>query len=413
MDEFETGCTDRWSRVNVVMLLGVALFMAACGGDPAPAQMVPVLATSTAGSASAPSGSATPSIVATGAAGTGTGAAGSGSVTSAIASAGAPAAGSPAPTTSSNSFCDALGVVRTKCQTCHGAMHLYGAPMSMVTYDDFQKPAVTDATKKVYQMVSMRIHDAMRPMPPINNPTLTATELATLDGWIAGGAQPGTDPTCPNLPAAPAPGATDSGSTAAAAPPNTTVDADGYPWPNDCEKHYKILIYSGTEGSGQKQMIPAGQETHPQITLTPPWPAKAQGLAFKPITDNKMVLHHWILSGPDGAFIMGWAPGSNGSQPFPPDVGEDLPTGTMHMDVHYNNLGGTTAQQDASGFEVCTIETPSKLRPHLATIEGIVGNANVPAHQHVDNTTSCTVTASMGDVTLISNSPHMHKLGTH
>jgi hypothetical protein len=351
-------------------------------------------------------------------------AAGSGSLAAPAISLGqAAVAGAPAapPTASAGTspapgaFCDALGVVRNKCQSCHGATHLYGAPMSMVTYDDFQKPAVTDPTKKVYQMVGTRIHDAMRPMPPINNPTLDGTEIAKLDSWIGAGALPGADPACASLPAVTTPASmpAGTGSPMAVAPANATLDADGYPWPNDCEKHYRVLIYSGTQGSGQKQTVPAGKESHPQITLTPPWKGPAQGLAFKPITDNKKVLHHWILNGPDGAFIMGWAPGSNGSQPFPPDVGEDLPTGNMRLDVHYNNLGGTTDEQDASGFEVCTIETPSKLRPHLSTIEGIVGNASVPAHQHVDNTSSCTVTAKMGDVTIISNSPHMHKLGVH
>ena len=85
----------------------------------------------------------------------------------------------------------------------------------------------------------------------------------------------------------------------------------------------------------------------------------------------------------------------------------------MRMDVHYNNLGGTQTEMDASGLEVCTIETPSKFRKNVASVEGIVGNATVPAHQMVDNTSSCMVTTSMGSATVLTNSPHMHKYGTH
>jgi hypothetical protein len=148
--------------------------------------------------------------------------------------------------------------------------------------------------------------------------------------------------------------------------------------------------------------------------FTPPWKSDAQALAFKPITDNGKVLHHWILYAPDGTFIMGWAPGNTGNAPLPQDVGVYLPSsGSMRMDMHYNNLGGTSVEQDASGIEICTIETKSKFRANTASVQGIMGNASVPAHQHVDNVSTCTVNASKGTATIINNSPHMHKLGTH
>jgi hypothetical protein len=305
-------------------------------------------------------------------------------------------------------FCDAIGVIRGNCQNCHGASRMYGAPMSMVTYDDLQKPAVTDATKKVYQLVALRIHDANKPMPPSGFSRLADPDLATLDGWIGGGALPGADPTCGGAATANPPAGT--GAPVVNAPPTQQPD---FVWPEDCETHYTLLISNGAPGT--KQSVQPGQEVHTSVNFTPPWTGAVQSIAFKPITDNAKIIHHWILYSADGAFLTGWAPGSDGTRiPLPSDVGMYLPpSGQMRMDIHYNNLGGTTVEQDASGVEMCVISTASKFRKNTATVVGISGNANAPAHQRVDNATTCTVTASMGSATLIYNSPHMHMLGVH
>jgi len=223
----------------------------------------------------------------------------------------------------------------------------------------------------------------------------------------------------------PLPPTTAIAGTAAAAPvPQNTPDPQGaegtpvaqaageIPWPADCETHYKLMINQGTA----KSQVPAGVETHPQGSIKPPWTGDVQAVAFHPITDNKRILHHWILYAADGSFLTGWAPGAdeNAKNPLPADVGMYLPaTGNMRMDVHYNNLTGTKVEEDASGVEVCVISTPSKFRKNTATVVGILGNASAPAHQHVDNSTTCTVTASMGTATVVSNSPHMHQLGVH
>jgi hypothetical protein len=184
------------------------------------------------------------------------------------------------------------------------------------------------------------------------------------------------------------------------------------PWPADCETHYKLMINQGTA----KSQVPAGAEVHPQSSIAPPWKGDVQAVAFRPITDNKRILHHWILYAADGSFLTGWAPGAdeNAKETLPSDVGMYLPaTGNMRMDVHYNNLTGTKAEEDNSGVEVCAISTPSKFRKNTATVVGLNGNATAPAHMHVDNATTCSVQASMGTATLVSNSPHMHQLGVH
>jgi len=270
--------------------------------------------------------------------------------------------------------------------------------MTLATYADFIAPAVTDKTKRVVDLMPRRLHDPLKPMPPSTNPPLTPDQLATLDAWIASGAQPGPDPTCGSLP-----------------PPTTTPpttmppNGETFPWPADCEAKYQLTAAQ----NGMKHVVPAGKEEHPQIYIKPPWPGAAQALAFRPITDNAKVLHHWIIYSADGAFITGWAPGSDqGRTPLPADVGMYLPaTGNLRLDMHYNNLGGTTTEQDASGVEVCVIQTASKFRANTATIfGGFAALPNIPANQKVDNVGNCTVSAK-GPVHLLSNSPHMHLLG--
>jgi hypothetical protein len=259
---------------------------------------------------------------------------------------------------------------------------------------------------------------AAAPVLPASGNTAVPTPTAV---GSAGGAAPAAPPVV--IPTTPVASAT--AGTSAAAPPMTGVTpptnvegtptaqpTEEVPWPADCETHYKLMINSGTT----KSQIPAGKEVHPQSSITPPWKGDVQAVAFRPITDNARVLHHWILYAAGGEFLTGWAPGAdeNAKKPMPADVGMYLPaTGNMRMDVHYNNLTGTKIEEDNSGVEVCVISTPAKFRKNTATVVGILGNASAPAHKHVDNATTCTVQASMGTATLVSNSPHMHQLGVH
>jgi hypothetical protein len=184
-------------------------------------------------------------------------------------------------------------------------------------------------------------------------------------------------------------------------------------WPADCEEHYQFVSHG--DAPDDKFSVPAGQEIHPQIMFTAPWTGDVQAVAFRPITDNAAVLHHWILYGGQYTFITGWAPGGDVNRgSLPPDVGMYIPSGSpLRLDVHYNNLTGTSDQLDGSGVEVCVIRSPEKFRPNTATVAAIIGNPTVPPHQRVDNSTTCTVSARPDGATLVAESPHMHLLGVH
>jgi hypothetical protein len=297
----------------------------------------------------------------------------------------------PTATTGGNKslWCGALEVFADKCQSCHGTSLAAGAPMALVTYADTTAAAKVTKGKKVSEVVGTRVHDVKSPMPP--GKPLDAAALAAIDAWIADGAKPGDDATC-------------AGQIAEKPP------AAEQPWPPEgCDATYKILA-----GNGKPVSVAAGVESHPQFTLDAPWgDDKVQALGFRPITDNKAVLHHWILNG-GGAFINGWAPGQDDSEegPMLPDVGVFLPSGkgSLRMDMHYNNLQGAKAELDQSGLEICVTH---KLRKFTATtFSGFAALPNIPAGKEVDIVGTCNVSVTQ-PVFLLSESPHAHKLATH
>jgi hypothetical protein len=102
-------------------------------------------------------------------------------------------------------FCQALAVIRAKCQRCHGDPLQNAAPVPFVTYEDTQA-LYYDTDKKFSEvmlsvverdvMPYVALNDGPTPvMPPVE--PLTPAEKATLLGWLKQGALPegGTD--CP------------------------------------------------------------------------------------------------------------------------------------------------------------------------------------------------------------------------
>jgi hypothetical protein len=230
-------------------------------------------------------------------------------------------------------------------------------------------------------------------MPPQQK--LTADQMGGLDTWIAAGAPAGTDPTCASAPVA-------------------TPTQPAATWPSDCDATYKILSHA-TGGDTQPYMVPGGQEVHPKITVQAPWGNTAmQAIAFRSITDNPRVLHHWILYGSQREFLTGWAPGKQEVDVMGEGIGMNLSGGTLTLDMHYNNLQGSKSEPDNSGVEVCVLK-PEHFRKNTATVyQGFSQFAiNIPAHSKgVDVTGQCTFSGST-PVTLISASPHAHTNARH
>jgi len=265
--------------------------------------------------------------------------------------------------------------------------------MSLKTYADTQMPAISDPSKKVYQVVGTRVHDTKAPMPPQDK--LTDAQLTGIDNWVAANAPAGSDPTC-----------------ASDAPAEPT--ADNWEWPTNCDGTYTLLSH-GPGGNDAPYMVPAGQEIHPQIALTAPWGSEpVQMIAWRAISDNPKVLHHWILYGAAREHVVGWAPGKEHNAPLPADVGLDMPGGSFTLDMHYNNLQGASEEGDNSGLEVCVLKK-EHFRPKTAGVYTRFATFAISIPPHATDhtiTATCNVTMSQ-PVTLLTASPHAHTFANH
>jgi hypothetical protein len=269
-----------------------------------------------------------------------------------------------------------------------------GAPMSLRMYGDLIAPAKSDPSKKVYELVSERVHDANRPMPPQG--ALGETELSQIDDWVSAGAPAGDDPACSH-------GATE---------PTPIVGDDA--WPEHCDSTFKILAH-GPGGNADPYVVPAGKEDHPKFSLDAPWGNQAfQAIAFRAITDNPKVLHHWILYGPHGEFLFPWAPRKSPIYALKGDVGLNLPGGTLTLDVHYSNVLGAASELDNSGVEICVLEPPHFRKNTASVYQGFAQlQFSIPPHaKDFEVPAECTL-AGDEPVTLLTAGPHAHVLARH
>jgi hypothetical protein len=300
------------------------------------------------------------------------------------------------PGTGSALPCDVANVLSASCGTCHGASPAYGAPMPLATLPDLRAPARSDPSRKVYELVASRTHDAARPMPQPPNARLDATSQAILDEWISAGA-PGTSAVCP----APKPPWDAAAPVLSCAPDVHLAPRGSYPLPADKPDIY--LCY-GVE-----------------LTVD----AKRHLIGVGPRVDDARIVHHMLLfqsetpldpaPAPCGVIqsaawrIAGvWAPGGHGFE-LPPETGFPL-EGTTHyvVQVHYSSPQHLVTVTDTSGFDLCTTPT---LRANDADILAFgTLSIRVPAHGTLDLTCSYQVPQAMH---VVAAMPHMHKIGTY
>lgn len=307
---------------------------------------------------------------------------------------------------SSDLPCDVAEILKTHCQSCHGASPVYGATMPLVTYADFHAAAKSDPAKKVYEMVDTRIHSAMAPMPPPPNMPLDTAALDTLSSWIAAGAPKATDNCGGNGGAGGAGGSGGSGggTTGLSCTPDTKLRA-----------------------ASAFTMPKASQDQYVCFGIDVPVSAKRHITAIAPAIDNKVIVHHMLLFSTDatvdptpksclgqpaGARLLSvWAPGGQALE-LPTEAGMPM-EGTAHflVQVHYSNLMALDGQMDQSGFDLCTTD---KLRANDADLLafGTMTQIDVPAHGKQDITCDIKVPAAFPTVNAYGVMPHMHKLGT-
>ena len=321
--------------------------------------------------------------------------------------------------------CDVSAAIAKNCGTCHGAMPVGGAPMPLVSYDDFMQPAKSMPAMKVHEQVKLRIHDKAKPMPP--GGTMPAADMAALDGWLSAGMKPGN--------------ATDKCEAPAPSVPLTFEPL--VPLPG--ETCYEFPVHNGQSATDTTPYrVPLG-EHYVQFYYDAPWPSGSLGTRYGAKYDNKKVIHHWLmfssdeldpagsykvaplptLLGVNAQLIAGWAVGG-ANMVMPEGVGFELPPRGNKIDIqwHYYNQDSAPTT-DISSVQVCTV--PANARKHVASItwvgtEDLNGNVwfggrGMPARQTSTFQGTCnplrTGMNATDPIKIIGFWPHMHQLGTN
>ncbi|MBK6918132.1 MAG: hypothetical protein IPH07_12090 [Deltaproteobacteria bacterium] len=308
--------------------------------------------------------------------------------------------------------CDVADVVERNCLLCHAPPDgLFGAPMSLASAADWQVPAITAPTNKVYELAAQRIDDPVSPMP--QNMVMSDADKATLHAWFDAGA--------------PADEGADCGDTTTGGDTDGGVGPDALP----CEPTHTFVAGAG-DGSGDAFHVPenGADNLYMCFTFASPFGTEVQGTAWAPITDDERVLHHWILfrtqepqvdggAGPcnmpsDAVFVSGWAPGGQNFV-MPDDVGLELggPDNYYILQVHYHNVAHHADALDRSGVAFCTTEAP---RAHTAgvltfgttSIDVPAGATGATATGHCPSSITSLLPV---DLNVLASFPHMHGLG--
>jgi hypothetical protein len=353
--------------------------------------------------------------------------------------------------------CEVETIVKSGCQTCHGATPIGGAPMSLLTLADFQKDyAVVTTTQlagrtmKMYELSRIRVNREMGTTPMPQGSPLADDAKTMLTTWLNSGAPAGT--ACGSTGAAGTgtvgTAGTGAGGSGAAGTGGTdqmgtinkckdSTEAFQALVPREGETCYEFLTHgvsSTTDTS--KFSVPTG-ETYNQFYYEVPWPDGTVATRFGADFDNVQVLHHWLgftsssasppgtvarnvlgsTLGEDSELVGGWAVGGCNVE-FPADMGLKLPNkgdrnGKIMIQWHHFNSTGTP-QEDGSSVQWCTV--PASMRQNIGGLtflgtEDFYGLAGMPAGRN-EFTTSCT-NDSGGPVTIVGFNPHMHLLGVH
>ena len=317
--------------------------------------------------------------------------------------------------------CAVKKAVTKNCQSCHGTTPIGGAPMPLMTAEDFQAPAVTQPNLKVHELSLQRMRDEARPMPP--GAAIEEADKRTIMDWLSAGAVAEATVT-----------ACDTGSEMAAATAPKTAGAHGLT-PRPGETCYDFQSHNGMTADDKTPFEVAAGEHYEQFYFKIPWPAGSVATRFGSKLDNVPVLHHWLLFssarseslhgthepsigsqlGDSGAqMVAGWALGGDDIE-FPSDVGLLLPTsGLLNFSWHYYNQADSS-QKDASAAQVCVVD--QSMRENIASwsslgTEDLGGTVGMPARQRNEYSGTCR-NRSSGPITLWGFLPHMHQLGRH
>jgi hypothetical protein len=335
----------------------------------------------------------------------------------------------PAPSLLGPMPCNVSKTVAAKCQNCHSAAPIGGAPMPLMTVDDFHKPSKTNPLLKVYELARVRVKDMAKPMPPGGG--MEAADVNMLDTWFGSGAPVGTE----------------ADKNCAVTPRNPPVGDGTYealvPLPG--ETCYEFAVHNGQATSDNTKYDVVTGEHYEQFYYKAPWPEGTVGTRFGTKLDNKAIVHHWLLFqsdelddegthrtaplptllGVNAVLLAGWAVGGT-NLAMPEGIGFELPAKGSTLDIqwhYYNN--GPAMQQDKSIVQVCTV--PKAMVQNVATVTWVgnedlngnkwFGGEGMPPHKVSQFSGTCDPLREGMNATepvhIIGFWPHMHQLGTN
>jgi hypothetical protein len=313
------------------------------------------------------------------------------------------------PASSTGLPCAVLDVLRRECHECHGSPPSFGAPMSLLDYDDLQLPAFGDPTRAVYEVVAERLVDEAAMMPPGGD--IDASDRDVLLDWIAADAPEDPDSQCGDAPPDDGP---DVGPDALPCEPDTTFLAHD---PLDPSKPYHVPSLGA-------------DDLYTCFAFNSPFAPGEQGTAWAPIIDDERVVHHIVFYSTIGPqlengvypcsvmeqvinrFVAIWAPGG-GNLVMPEEAGLDLSAPGYVMQVHYNNAAHHEDALDRSGIAMCTTDTPREHKAGSLTL-GTIGIAIPPGAEDWPIYGRCGVERTLlwpEEVKVAFSAPHMHQLG--
>ena len=359
--------------------------------------------------------------------------------------------------------CSVATILQAHCTRCHAPPLIFGVPMALLTPDDFHRPAVTDPTRSVANLASVRVIDGAKPMPPPREPRLSPAELPTLRAWLDAGA-PAAAPgeSCSAAPGptgmpTPSPTSAQTGSptstptgsptsvptgaptgapttTPTGVPTGTPTSIPTTPPPQENVTCFDLTSHGGTTPNDTTPyMIPLGESYH-CFYFDVPWTAPSIATEFRSKLDNVTGLHHWFLyamptTHPNGAseacvplhfdgpqMLAGWSPGAKDIA-MPPDVGGELPATRTTLMVEWHYLNATPAPlADRSSVSVCTV--PAGTRPKLASTTWIgTENLSLPPGRETSASGVCNPgrrgLGPTDPIQLLYAAPHMHQFGRH
>ncbi|MCC6649242.1 MAG: hypothetical protein IT374_27190 [Polyangiaceae bacterium] len=308
---------------------------------------------------------------------------------------GASAAGTPLP-------CD-VSLALTRCHDCHSSPTKYGAPMSLVTYEDLVRDAPSTPGVSTLQRALERMKSTTDPMPPVPRERASFKEYGPLDAWLERGFPPG-DAAEKCAPAAP-----DAGVVTPACEPDLVVRAES--------------AYSLPEGTADVYVC-YGLDV-------PATAGKRQVTAIAPRVDDTAVVHHIVVFQADKTespkphkckdifpidwkAIYAWAPGG---PPFvmPEEAGLPMQEGGpthLVVQVHYSNLKHEAGHVDRTGVDLCTTDAPRKYDADILWVGGF--DFAVPPHKTA--TVECKFDWGQNwtkylPLQVVQSWPHMHQLG--